>query len=70
MTKTDIKLDKRICQALTLACEAAKIQLPGFQWLNHHINYRQFPESLKIICVFDSHETLQQARQHNKQKLL
>ncbi len=70
MTKTDKKRDKQICQALTLACEAVKQQLPEFQWLTHDVNYRQFPESLKIRCFFESKETLELALQHNKQQLI
>jgi len=70
MKKTDKKIDKQICQALTKACEMAKDEVPGFQWLTHLVNYNQFPESLSVICVFDTKAELEQARQHKKNQLI
>jgi len=63
MTKTDKKIDKQICQALTNVCEAAKIEVQGFLWLTHLINYKQFPDSLSIICIFDTKAELERAHQ-------
>jgi len=62
MKKTDKKLDNQICKALTNVCEAAKDQVAGFQWLTHLVNYNQFPESLSIICIFDTKTELEQAK--------
>jgi len=70
MKKTDKKIDKQICQALTKACEMAKDEVPGFQWLTHLVNYNQFPESLSVICVFDTKAELEQARQLKKDQLI
>jgi len=70
MKKTDKKIDKQICQALTKACEMAKDDVPGFQWLTHLVNYNQFPESLSVICVFDTKAELEQARQLKKDQLI
>jgi len=70
MKKTDKKLDKQICKALTNACEMAKTEVPGFQWLTHLVNYNQFPDSLSVICVFDTQFELDQARQQNKDQLI
>ena len=70
MKKTDKKLEKQICQALTNACEAAKVEVQGFQWLTHRVNYNQFPDSLSVICFFDTKANLKQAREHNKDQFM
>jgi len=70
MKKTDKKIDKKICQALTKACEKAKDEVPEFQWLTHLVNYNQFPDSLSVICVFDTQAGLEQARQQKKDQLI
>lgn len=70
MKKTDKKKDKQICQALTKACEMAKDEVPGFQWLTHLVNYNQFPESLSIICFFDTKTELEQARKQKKDQFI
>ena len=66
----DNKRDKQICSALTKACEIAKQQVPGFQWLTHLVNYAQFPDSLSIVCIFDTREELAQARQQMQDQLI
>jgi hypothetical protein len=54
MRKTDKKLDKQIRLALTDVCETALKDVAGFQWLTHMVNYAHFPQSLKVVCVFDT----------------
>lgn len=58
MRKSDKRLEKSIVSALTDACENALKVHEGFQWLTHIVNYHAFPESLSIICVFDSQDNL------------
>ena len=70
MKKTDKKLDKDICLALTNACEAAKQQVQSFQWLTHQVNYKQFPESLSVICIIETKAELAQARQKMNDQLI
>jgi predicted RNA-binding protein with PIN domain len=70
MKKTDKKIDKQICQALTKACETAKQEVQGFQWLTHLVNYNQFPDSLSIICIFDTKADLEQAREQKKDQII
>ncbi|HIF54599.1 MAG: hypothetical protein ABGX40_07020 [Methylococcales bacterium] len=70
MNKSQKKIDKEICRALTRACEMAKVEVPGFQWLTHFVNYQQFPQSLSIVCIFGSHAELAQARQEMTDQLL
>ncbi|MCF6250938.1 MAG: hypothetical protein L3J75_06675 [Methylococcaceae bacterium] len=70
MKKTDKKIDKKICHALTKACETAKQEVQGFQWLTHLVNYNQFPGSLTIICIFDTKAELEQAREQKKDQII
>jgi hypothetical protein len=62
MQKTVKKLDNNVIKALTIVCEQAKRDVPGFQWLTHTASYDNFPGSLAVICIFDTHASLQQAR--------
>ncbi len=70
MTKTDKKLDKQICQVLTNACEMAKDHVPGFQWLTHRVNFKQFPDSLTVICVFQTQTELEQASRQEQDQII
>jgi len=70
MKKTDKKLEQQICQALTRACETAKAEVQGFQWLTHLVNYNQFPNSLSIICFFSTKDDLKQAYQDDKDQFI
>jgi len=58
MRKSDKKLEKSIVSALTDVCENTLKQYEGFQWLTHTVNFYSFPESLSIICVFDTQDNL------------
>lgn len=58
MRKSDKKLDKQLRQRLTDICETALKSIVGFQWLTHTVNYANFPNSLKVICVFDNNDNL------------
>jgi len=62
MKKSDKRLDNQICKALTNVCETAKERVIGFQWLTHLVNYNQFPESLSVICIFDTKTEFEQAQ--------
>lgn len=58
MRKSDKKLENSIVSALTAACENDLKSYQGFQWLTHIVNFHSFPDSLSIICVFDTQENL------------
>jgi len=60
MTKTEKKIDNNIRNVLIGACEDAKEQFQGFQWLTHSVNYNNFPGSLKLTCVFESNADIAQ----------
>lgn len=61
MKKTDKKIDNAIRGALTEACDKALEDYDGFMWLTHLVDYQKFPQSLSIICVFDTNKQLSNA---------
>ncbi|KKD00564.1 hypothetical protein [Photobacterium halotolerans] len=58
MRKTDKKTDNQIRIVLTEVCDHALAAYPGFQWLTHLVDYSHFPESLKVVCIFDTNTNL------------
>lgn len=36
-------IERQLVAALTEACETAKAEIPGFEWLTHTVNYTAFP---------------------------
>tara|TARA_R110001606_G_scaffold399310_1_gene584724 strand:+ start:50872 stop:51213 length:342 start_codon:yes stop_codon:yes gene_type:complete len=58
MRKTDKKIDKQLRLVLTDVCETALKEIDSFLWLTHLVNYSQFPKSLKVVCVFETNESL------------
>ena len=48
------RLERSLIAALTDACETAKAEIPGFDWLTHTVNYAAFPASLRVIWVFNT----------------
>ncbi len=63
MRKTDKKIDNAIRVVLTEACELALTKHPGFEWLTHRVDYNRFPESLSVVCIFDTNAHLESADQ-------
>lgn len=70
MKKTDKKREKAIVETLTEVCESALKDVDGFSWVTHLVNYNAFPQSLTIICVFETQLRLAQARALNKDAYL
>jgi hypothetical protein len=58
MRKTDKKIDNQLRIALTEVCEIALEDIDGFQWLTHLVQYTNFPQSVQIVCVFDTNQQL------------
>lgn len=58
MRKSDKKIENQLRITLTEVCEATLKENIGFQWLTHTVNYQTFPDSLQIICMFDTPENL------------
>lgn len=65
-SKTQKKTDSKIRAELTLICEDALKDLPGFRWITHQADYSNFPASLLMICVFDTEENKQAAVANEK----
>jgi hypothetical protein len=61
MRKTDRKMDKALVKALTEVCEIAKQNHDGFEWITHFSNYNNFPNSLSVVCIYDTNEELEKA---------
>ena len=61
MKKSDKKIENAIRDALTRVCEAALESVDGFVWLTHLVNYNAFPNSLKIVCIFETDDALSSA---------
>ncbi|XQW86231.1 Fis family transcriptional regulator [Thalassotalea piscium] len=58
MRKTDKKIDNQLRNLLTDVCDFATDSVDGFEWLTHRVNYSKFPESLHIVCIFDTYKNL------------
>lgn len=70
MKKSDKKQDNRLRHQLTRVCEDALETHPGFRWLTHTVNYQRFPQSLSIICVFESEDDIEQLYLHQQEQPL
>ncbi|AMW84745.1 hypothetical protein AK972_3945 [Pseudomonas yamanorum] len=54
-TKRDsARIERRLVATLTEACEIAKAEITGFDWLTHEVDYQAFAQSLVVIWVFDT----------------
>jgi hypothetical protein len=58
MRKSDKKIENLLITSLKGACEDALGVYEGFEWLTHAVNYQKYPDSLLIICMFDTNENL------------
>ena len=48
------RLERRLVASLTEACETAKAEIPGFDWLTHTVDYAAVAQSLRVVWVFDT----------------
>jgi hypothetical protein len=55
------QMERQLVVALTEACEAAKVEIPGFCWLTHDNGTNQFPAGLRVTWIFDTRSNLEQA---------
>lgn len=70
MRKTDKKIDNQLRNLLTDVCESALESIEGFRWLTHRVNYSNFPESLHIVCVFDTDKSINDYKSMDEKLLL
>lgn len=61
MKKADKKIENCTRQVLTEVCEVALDEVTGFKWITHFANYSYFPDSLSVVCVFDTNNELSNA---------
>ena len=69
MKKTDKKTEKALIAALHKVCNDALDKVEGFEWLTHLGSFSDFPNSLRIVCVFKSNDSLEQARKKKSRPL-
>ncbi|MCA4960752.1 hypothetical protein [Pseudomonas sp. Y24-6] len=55
------RIERRLVATLTEACETAKAEITGFDWLTHTVDYDAFPQSLRVIWVFETRASKEQA---------
>jgi len=56
MRKSDKKTENQIRDVLNDVCEDTLKSYDGFLWVTHTVNFSSFPQSLKIVCVFDTNQ--------------
>lgn len=55
------RIERRLVATLTEACEIAKAEITGFDWLTHEVDYAAFAKSIQVIWVFDTRANKAQA---------
>ncbi|ASI88681.1 Fis family transcriptional regulator [Vibrio mediterranei] len=56
MRKSDKKVENLIRDVLTEVCEGTLKSYDGFLWVTHTVKFNSFPQSLKIVCVFETNQ--------------
>jgi hypothetical protein len=54
-------IERELVRALTWACETAKSEIAGFEWLTHRVDYERLADSLVVTWVFDSDASMNAA---------
>jgi len=70
MNKSDKKLEKTLRETLTEICDIALESVPGFCWITHKVDFSRYPESLKVIAVFEDESLLSLARNAHEDQFL
>lgn len=55
------QMERQLIASLTDACEVAKAEVPGFNWLTHDNGNHQFPAGLRVTWIFDTQANLDRA---------
>ena len=58
MKKSDKKIENALVKVLTEVCDIAQEKYIGFKWITHFVDYKNFPDSLSIVCIYDTNEQL------------
>ncbi|MBU2895923.1 Fis family transcriptional regulator [Vibrio hepatarius] len=56
MRKSDKKIENQIRDVLTEVCEDTLKGYDGFLWVTHTVKFSSFPQSLEIVCVFETNQ--------------
>lgn len=62
MKRNDKKIENSIVKALNDVCNILKDESDGFEWLTHFVDYSNFPQSLKLVFVYDNNKNLMDAK--------
>ena len=62
LKRNEKKIETAIVKALNDVCETLKNEYDGFSWLTHFVNHSDFPQSLKIVFVFETSQSLEKAK--------
>ena len=62
MKRLDKKTDNTIVNVLNEVCESLKNESIGFAWLTHFSDYTHFPQSLRIVFIFETNQHLEHAK--------
>ena len=62
LKRNEKKVEGSIVKALNDVCETLKYEFNGFSWLTHFVDYSNFPQSLKLVFVFDTNQSLEGAK--------
>ena len=55
------RIERHLAATLTEACKIATAEITGFGWVTHEVNHAQFQQSLRVIWVFNTEASKQQA---------
>lgn len=55
------QIERQLIATLTEACNVAKAEIPGFEWLTHDTGNQAFPAGLRITWIFDTQASLDNA---------
>ena len=70
MRKIDKKIDNALIGVLTEVCDLAQESYDGFKWLTHFASYNNFPDSLSIVCIYDTNKQLENTDMNGFRKLI
>jgi len=70
MNKQERTLEKELIKSLTSCCESIKTEVDGFEWLTHTMKFANINQTIKIICIFDKQNHLEQAELNGKLALM
>lgn len=70
MRKADKKIENALVKVLTEVCELAKEKYIGFKWITHFVDYKNFPKSLLIVCIYDTNKNLNNSNVEGLCKLI